>query len=943
MRSHLQICSKLLRSALALLTVATLAATSHAAVQNRITSAVQTNNRVALARTVAPRAARAQDLGLAPSSLKLENMTMRFSMTDTQQAALSKLLVDQQNSSSPLYHQWLTPQQFGAQFGLSAADLSTVSSWLAAQGFTITTTAKSSTFIAFSGTVAQAQQAFGTSIHSVSLDGEQHIANLTEPTLPAALAGVVDMVSGLDDFKLRPRSRVRSVTLANVSPIGSRPRDTVNTTAGLEHFIAPGDFATIYDLNPLFTSSINGTGISIAVMGQVDISLTDIAAFRTASGLSANVPVIKTYGTDPGTPTGTCLGSNPPTSCTVTGGDLEESELDVEWAGATAPSASIIFVNSTDVIGTSLVNAIDNNIAPIMTVSYGGCEVQDFSATAIGTLNTSFQQANAQGITIVGPAGDAGATDCDFDVATAKDGLAVDFPASSPNVTGVGGTEFSEGADTATPNGTYWNNTTTSVSSALSYIPETVWNDTAASIAAAPTTATLSSGGGGVSVIFAKPTWQTGTGVPADSHRDVPDLAFNASADHDPYLVCAEGSCLNGTYFGTGGAFNAFGGTSVSTPSFAGILALLEQKLGGRIGNANPYIYALANGASASTIFHDVTTGNNKQPCTTNSTSCPAGASPIGYSAGVGYDQASGWGSVDASKFVNTFPTVVTTLPSASTVTLTSSAATPALNQSVTFTATIAHTSGTATPSGTVSFTVDSGTANPVTLNAGVATFAATFTTNGTHTIAAVYSGDTNYYGSSGSVNVVAGTVPTGTISLSAAPSTFTVASSGSISSVITVTSAGGYAGTVNLAAVANTLNGSYAFTSNGANVTSLTVPAGGTATATFTVNTITAASKTGGGLKTATGVSSLVLGGGITLAGLFFLGFGNRRQRGWSSLLSLIALAGLIASAGCSSSSSTTTTTTSSGTGTYTITITGTDSLTSAITANTALTVTIQ
>jgi len=429
---------------------------SDAAVQNRITGAVQESSRVSLAHTVAPKAARSADLGAAPSSLKLEGMTVRFSMTDAQQAALTQLLSDQQNPSSSRFHQWLTPQQFGAQFGLSADDLSKVSSWLTAQGFTITGTANSSTFISFSGTVAQVQYAFGTSIHNVSLNGEQHIANLTEPTLPAAIAGVVGNITGLNDFKFKSRAHVRKVEMNALSYGSVHPSDTINTSSGLEHFITPGDFYTIYDENPLINSSVNGSGITIAVMGQVDISLTDIAAFRTASGLSANVPTIKTYGTDPGTPTGTCLGTSPPSTCTVTGDDLDESELDVEWAGATAPSAKIIFVNSTDVIDISLVNAIDNNLAPIMTISYGGCEVQDFSTSSINTLNQSFQQANAEGITIVGPSGDAGATDCDSGVTSATHGLAVDFPASSPNVTGVGGTEFTEGADTATPNGTYW-------------------------------------------------------------------------------------------------------------------------------------------------------------------------------------------------------------------------------------------------------------------------------------------------------------------------------------------------------------------------------------------------------------------------------------------------------------------------------------------------------
>ncbi|NYF79949.1 protease pro-enzyme activation domain-containing protein [Granulicella arctica] len=944
------------RSMFLLLVLAFLALTagfttsSQAAVQNRIAGEVTEGSRVALTHTVSPKASHAMDLGAAPSSLPLQGMTLRFSMTTAQHAALSQLLIDQQNPSSSRYHQWLTPQQFGAQFGLSAADITKVSSWLTSQGFTITSVANSSTFIRFSGTVSQADQAFGTTIHKLSLDGEQHISNLTEPALPAAIAGVVENISGLDDFKLKPHLRVRAVTSRSTST--AHPKDTIDTTAGVEHFISPGDFYVIYDLNPLLTAStpINGSGVTIAVMGQVDISLTDIAAFRTASGLSTNAPTITTYGTDPGSPTTACLADPAPSTCTVTGGDLDESELDVEWAGATAPSANIVFVNSTDVIGISLVDSIDNNLAPIMTVSYGGCEVHDFSTGAMNSLNEYFQQANAQGITVVGPAGDTGATDCDDSDTTeppsATLGLAVDFPASSPFVTAVGGTEFSEGADTA---GQYWNNSTTNTSttSALSYIPETVWNDTAAEIASSPTNASFSAGGGGASVVFSKPTWQTGTGVPSDGQRDVPDLAFNASADHDAYLVCAQDSCQGGTYFvqsGTdAGEFNAFGGTSVSTPSFAGILALVEQKLGGsRIGNANPYIYALANGSSYSSIFHDVTTGNNDSPCTKGSTDCPNGGS-IGFSAGVGYDQASGWGSLDVSNFANSFSSVVTALPNATSITVTNSPSIPALNQTVTFTATVAHTSGTATPTGTVTFTVDNAaTSTSETLSSsGTATFSTAFTTSGSHIIYSSYSGDSNYYGSSTTTTITSGTVPTGSISLSASPATISIASGGSISSTITITSAGGYAGTVDLTAVASTLNGTFEFLSNSSPVTSVTVPAGGSTAVTFTVSSVTAATKGAGKLNRSSGVSNLVVGGGATLAGLLLFGFTGTRRRRWPAVFSLLAFTALIAGMGCSSSSTTTTTT---GAGTYTITITGADSVTpSTITASTNLTVTIQ
>ena len=824
--------------------------TGRASIQDRIAGAIASESRVTLAHTVSPRTLEATDLGAAPASQKLEGMTMRFSMTDAQKAALDKLLRDQQDPNSPRYRQWLTPQQFGAQFGLSASDLAKVSSWLTSQGLTVTGVAKSSTFITFSGTVGQVQQAFGTSIHRLSLDGENHTANVTDPVLPAAMADVVSSISGLNTFRLKPRLQVRRMPAGSV-----RPDNTINTTNGVEHFLAPGDFYTIYDMNSLLTSSINGTGITIAVMGQVDPNLADVAAFRTASGLSANVPSIQVYGVDPGSPSAACLGSNPPNNCSPSVDDLDETELDLEWAGATAPSAKILFVNSTDVLGTSLVQAIDNNLAPIMTVSYGGCETQDFSASAITAFTAAFQEANAKGITVVGPSGDSGATDCDdTGVQSATHGLAVDFPGSSPYVTSVGGTEFSEGSDTA---GAYWNTSNGAFSgSAKSYIPETVWNDTAAEIVATPP-GPLSAGGGGASILFTKPVWQVGTGVPNDAHRDVPDVSFSASAQHDPYLVCAEGSCQGGTYFvqsGTNaGSFNAFGGTSVSTPSFAGILALVEQKLGAtRIGNINPYIYALANGTSATTVFHDVTTGNNNSPCTTGSIGCASGGN-IGYSAGVGYDQATGWGSVDVYNFANQFSSV--TLQQTTTTAVTFTPTNPVIGQSVIFTATVTQGSGSTIPTGTVAFSVNGGAPTAVTVSStGTATYSTSFNTGGAQTVSAVYSGDKTYYGSTGTANVavtIVGGAATTTI-LSANPTSVALSSSLTLTATVSSTISGTLAGTVTYYAGSTSL-GTAALTA---------AAAGNSGTTTLTLTVAAATLPVGSDSLTA------VFGGGGTAAG---------------------------------------------------------------------------
>src|SRR5271170_512083 len=503
MRSRLV--SSLLLPVALLLTGFTLIA--QAAVQNRIAGAVNDSSRVALPNTISGHAKHSVDLGLAPADTKLNSLSLRFSMTADQQADLTQLLAAQLNPRSPSYHQWLTPEQFGARFGLSSADLSKVSAWLTSQGFTITSVARSSNYINFTGTVAQAQTAFGTTIHSLSYNGEQHLSNITDPVLPSAVASVVTAVTGLNNFKLKPRSRARQVSA--IDP--SQPLYTQTVNGVTSHYISPADFYTIYDFNPLLTAStpINGSGITIAVMGQTDLTANpdpNIAQFRSAAGLpslTANPIKLQLVGPDPGLSTG----------------DIDEAHLDLEWSGAAAPGATILYVYSDDVF-TSLQSAISNKVAPIITISYGECE-SGWGTALLASNNVFLEQANAQGQTVMSSSGDAGSTDCDV-TGLATEGLNVDFPASSPYVTAAGGTMFS--GDLNTP-ATYWNSTNgTTGGSALSYITEQPWNETTASAGLGDDLGNGGgAGGGGASAFFSKPAWQVGTGVPSDSARDTPD------------------------------------------------------------------------------------------------------------------------------------------------------------------------------------------------------------------------------------------------------------------------------------------------------------------------------------------------------------------------------------------------------------------------------------
>jgi hypothetical protein len=892
-------------------------------VQNRIAGAVNNGSRVALPGTVGGHAKQSVDLGLAPANLQLPSLSVRFSMTAAQQADLNQLLAGQLDPSSPSYHQWLTSEQFGARFGLSSSDLAAVSSWLTSQGFTITGVAKSSTFITFSGTVAQAQQAFGTTIHNVSFNGEQHITNLTDPTLPSAIANVTLAVTGLNDFKLKPRSRVSGVTSNS-----TQPSFTVqNCGSGVTppcHFITPGDLYTIYDYPPA-SSNLTGTGITIAVMGATDLTTgnvlpdANLTAFRTAAGLPPINLKLQLAGTDPG----------------VSTADIDEAHLDVEWSGASAPGATIEYVYGKDVLANSLTYAIDASptIAPIITISYGGCE-SGFGASYLATYNQLLQMANAKGITVMSSSGDNGATDCDTS-GVASEGLAVDFPSSSPFVTSAGGTMFSGDVSNASA---YWNSANaTNNSSAKSYIPEQPWNETTASGGLDAGGA----GGGGASGFFSKPAWQTGLGVPNDSSRDVPDVSLNAAAQHDGYVVCSQGSCTNG-FLGSNGQANVFGGTSFVAPSLAGILAVVEQHLGtGALGNIGPTLYGLANGPTASSIFHDIITGNISVPCSQGTPNCPSGGS-IGYNAATGYDLATGLGTLDVNMLVTNWASATPTGTGSTigagltTTTVTTTSQLCAVNATtLPLTVTVGGSITGTTPTGTIQFLVDNkavGTPQPLPSGSATLTFAlstATITSGG-HTVSAVYSGDGNYAGSKGtllaadstfaSIDFVSATQKD--FSLTPCTGSVTVASGATSTGItFTITPANGFAGAVTLTAVNNNLGAfTPSFSVTPVNITSATgVTTSFIVKASQTTAQLTQPRLTPFQHHPSSKTPWYAAGSGATVAGLLLLTVPRRRR--WAGLLAVVLSLTAFTAVGCGGNTSTTGGTTGGGGGTGTTT----------------------
>jgi len=539
------------------------------------------------------------DQGLLDPSTHLGRMLLVLKSSPAQQADLDALLAAQQNPESPLFHHWLTPADFAARFGASDNDLSQVTSWLASRGFTVDEIPAGRRLIVFSGSAAQVSAAFRTTLHVYRISGTNHLANAQDPQIPAALSNLVAGLDTLHDFR-------RTSELRSLAPLPAEP----DYSAGATHYLFPADFATIYDLNPLFSSGTTGSGSSIAIAARSNIKLADVESFRSMANLPANDPTITIVAADPG----------------LVAHDQEESTLDVEWAGAVAPAASVNLVvaastATTDGIDLAAAYIVNHAAAPIVSVSYGSCE-QDMGAAELAFYSSLWEQAAAEGISVFVSSGDAGAAGCSAPTANSGSQAAVNGLCTSPYATCVGGTEFDEGANSAD----YWSPTNSAAyGSALRYIPEQVWNESAMNGGAG-----LWASGGGVSIIYAQPAWQSNIAGANQAHgmRAVPDVAL-AAADHDGYFVAE-----NGSYW-------IASGTSASTPSFAGIMALvINAQRGAPPGNANPRLYALVN--SAGNPFHPTPSGDNSV------------TGLAGYSAtGAAYNLATGLGSVDAALLVD--------------------------------------------------------------------------------------------------------------------------------------------------------------------------------------------------------------------------------------------------------------------------------------------------
>ncbi|HKT48614.1 MAG TPA: Ig-like domain repeat protein [Candidatus Acidoferrales bacterium] len=617
-------------------------------VRPRVTQAIDENTRVTLRGNVHRLARPEFDRGAAPADLRLDRMLLVLKRGPEQESTLQKLLDAQQDRLSPQYHRWLTPEEFGKQFGPAESDIAAITDWLTNSGFQNIRVSRGRTVIEFSGTAAQVQQSLGTPIHRFVVNGEEHWANASDPEIPMALAPVVAGVFSLHNFYKHPSSHLVQERVEAKVQSGAKPQ--ITSTDGKLHALVPSDYYTIYNFNPLQI----GTDAKIAIVGRSNINLQDVSYFHFWTNDQAEQPQVILNGPDPGD-----LG----------GGEENEAVLDTTWAGAVAPTAWLALVVSkstaaTDGVDLSEIYIIDNNLADIMSESFSDCEA-NLTMTEAEAGASLAQQAAAQGITYVVSSGDSGAAGCDdpHTEATATRANSVNALASNPYTVAVGGTMFNENGQPSR----YWNaaNQPGTLASVLSYIPENVWNESCKSGQTGCTKPSIWATGGGTSAFYARPSWQTGVGgIPSDTWRHIPDVSLTAAA-HDPYLICIRGSCVPNAQQQI--SFASISGTSASAPAFAGILALVAQQTQVRLGQPNYVLYRLAaaetlgqcNASStgapplSTCVFNDVTSGNNAVPGETGY-GTPAG----NYSSGTGYDQATGLGSVNVATLVNAWNSV---------------------------------------------------------------------------------------------------------------------------------------------------------------------------------------------------------------------------------------------------------------------------------------------
>ena len=764
----------------------------------RVTSEVNDAVRVTLHGSVTGAARPEFDLGPVDAATPMTHVRLLLQRSPQQEAALEKYMAEQLNPHSPNYHKWLTPDQLGTLYGPADSDVAAVTGWLQSRGLTVNLVPKSRIFVDFTGSTAQVQEAFGVSIHNFSMKSQKFQAAVSEPQIPAALKPVVSGVFGLNSSMLKhmviPAGSATIDRQNHKIAYGnsSKPKAMFTVPNGGSYFlgITPSDAATMYDTpNPTFNANYasgsgpayDGTGISIGVGGAALVNTAPLVNYRQIFMGDSKAPTIVNDW-------GATLSSD------------GEADLDLEFAGAMAPGANIYYYPSPDLF-SGVVQAAEDNIVDIFSLSYGGCELFD-GDSANQFFSQMWQQFAAQGITVNTAGGDSGSAGCDYyngAEPAASYGLAVSGLATTPYNVAVGGTDtwgliqnFFQYAST-TNNALY--------GSVLGYMPESTMNASswpnqqladnmpqgnAVGSGGGPSscvTTTTDSGGNTVCTAgWPKPSWQSAPGVPKDGVRDIPDVSLLMSAGvyNSAWLTCNDADDCSQN-------IALVGGTSASTPAFAGIEALIAQKAGGRLGQLAPELYTLASGSNAGKIFHDITIGNNSMDCVAGTPDCAANAAGYdyltGWNSGTGYDYTTGLGSVDAAQLIAAWPAYSSNLP---TVTVTPLEANIVATQTAVINVSVAPASGSTVPTGTVTLNIAGAafvsgfyTSSPATLSStGQATFTVPASLLGIITgsptsfnLNVIYSGDKNFSPASGTgvLNVYSSLAATSTTVVSSA------------------------------------------------------------------------------------------------------------------------------------------------------------------------------
>ncbi len=702
------------------------------------------------------------DLGAVEDSLPAGRMLLMLQRSAAQDEALRDYIQATHTPGDPAYHQWLKPDEFGRLYGPADADVAAVTAWLQSHGLTVNQVHAGRLAIEFSGTAGQVSEAFQTQIHRYLVNGEARLVNVSDPSVPATLAPVIAGLAPVSDVHPQPNLKVLGAAQFDAKTHQATPQWTYPESGGVVFAVAPGDFATQYDINPVYKNGITGIGQSIAIISASNVDLSLVQAYQSLFGITTGLPQVVVDGEDPG----------------VTDSALE-AYLDIEVAGSVAPGATIMLYTSagtatTDGLALAALRAVEDDQAGIISTSYGECEYF-LGQSGNAFWNALWQQAAAQGQTAFVSAGDGGSAGCDdFDEQSeAYYGLQVSGIASTPYDVAVGGTDFyysqfASPSSIATQLNSYWSaSTTTAAVSLKQTIPEQAWNDyfgynlSDGGNPANLTNEEIIAGGGGASndalngAGYPKPAWQTGTGVPADGVRDLPDVSLFAANGYNYsfYPICANpGDCSSANLTSSGTVvITGVGGTSVASPSMAAIQALVNQSTGSWQGQADYVYYPLA--ARQPSVFHDVTVGGNQVLCYSGTANCVAGTSATnssgysvesGHSAGTGYDLATGLGSVDVAKLISNWGSVVFT-PTKTTLSVNPTSFVH--GKSTAISGTVSPTSGAGTPTGAISFIGNDGVSHYASIDAGTLSAGSFYALvdnlpGGTYQLTASYGGD---------------------------------------------------------------------------------------------------------------------------------------------------------------------------------------------------------